>query len=192
MNQDLSGYRYVAATRVGEETSEERSLACQHQNKIAQTSPTNSAKPVTSTSSQPSNHIENAVFNNLNDDGYSFYGGAPVVNAGEGSSAFTYGIIFMQTGGNANLLRHEYGHTKQMQKLGLIGYTVSVVIPSVTCYNLQSHGILPSSLYYSLPWEYKADEMGGASHTYASWAKTNSDNYWALTERFFSRRGLLW
>ena len=43
MNQDLSGYRYVAATRVGEETSEERSLACQHQNKIAQTSPTNSA-----------------------------------------------------------------------------------------------------------------------------------------------------
>lgn len=57
-------------------------------------------------------------------------------------------------------IRHEYGHTKQLQQLGVLGYAMCIGLPS-----WQKWG---SGEYYSKPWEITADIYGGVqsrSHT---------------------------
>ena len=107
----------------------------------------------------------------------AFYKGVPVVKV-TGSSSFSLGIIFMGDEGDENLLKHEYGHTKQLASLGFGDYLSYVVLPSVSCYWGTTWGFLPPENYYSYPWEYQADQLGDATHTYQPWANVLSDVYW--------------
>ena len=126
---------------------------------------------------------EEAALDRMRKDGHAIYKGVDLIKAGEGNSAFTCGDIYMGANGSENLLKHEYGHIVQSQELGTSGYTYFVVVPSVFGYALDQLGVLPDNMYYSLPWEYKADEYGGASHTYLKWAKGISDKYWTYTQK---------
>ena len=56
-------------------------------------------------------------------------------------------------------MRHEYGHTVQKEKLGTVGYTAFVAVPSITCASLFHLGKL-NVHYYSLPWEFQAELYG--------------------------------
>ena len=63
------------------------------------------------------------------------------------------GIIFLDPRENADTLRHEYGHTVQLRRLGLFRYLFCIGIPS-----WRDWGKEP---YYDRPWEVTADVFGG-------------------------------
>ena len=91
-------------------------------------------------------------------------------------NGMSYGAIFLASNitsenpGGENLLKHEYGHTVQMQEMGILGYTAYVAIPSVISFGLDSAELLQCE-YYSLPQEYGADIRGGVQgRQYDSWA----------------------
>ena len=97
-------------------------------------------------------------------------------------AAFSCGVIFISDKVNdENLVRHEYGHVVQLQKLGINRYSTTVVLPSVICFYLDEAGWLPENSYYNLPWEYKADEEGGVTWQHSQNAKFFSDLYWLIT-----------
>lgn len=83
------------------------------------------------------------------------------------NAGFSFGDIFLPQNTDDTIsavmhLRHEYGHTVQLDKLGVMAYTGYVVLPSVTCYAIDELGIMDLS-YYSLPWEFEADRLGEVS-----------------------------
>lgn len=121
----------------------------------------------------------------ISSKGLSFYRGIPYIKFPNGTSAFSAGMVFM--GGNVNsenLVLHEYGHTVQLREIGLQAYLTFVVVPSVTGFVFDQAELLPNGLYFSLPWEYKADEYGGAEGNYTEWAKPVSDAYWSVAKIF--------
>ena len=76
----------------------------------------------------------------------------------EGNRSGSFGAIFLTRETNSrdnpeDVLRHEYGHTKQLQQLGPIKYAVAIGLPSA----LEMGG----GDYYSRPWEITADIYGG-------------------------------
>ena len=125
---------------------------------------------------------EETALDRMRETGLTIYKDAPLTLASNGRSAFTFGYIFMGAGGDENLLMHEYGHIVQSRKLGISGYTIYIVIPSVIGYGIEAADLMPKDTYFSLPWEYKADEYGGAAHKYQSWAKPLSDAYWLFAQ----------
>jgi len=95
------------------------------------------------------------------------YKGVKVHKIMPGDAGFSYGDIYMPKNASDSFadvlqLRHEYGHTVQLNKLGTLGYTLAVVLPSVTCFAIDELGIMDLS-YYSLPWEFEADRLGEIS-----------------------------
>ena len=115
----------------------------------------------------------------------AFYKGKMAVKLPIGSNAASFGVMFI---GNdvknrsdaIDTIKHEYGHTKQFDKMGLVNYTMQVAIPSVTCNLLDRQGLLPYD-YYSSPWEYQADMYGGVNRgNYTSWAASASTTYTIL------------
>ena len=95
---------------------------------------------------------------------FSAYKGVPVVRI-NGDRSGSFGMIFLTRKTNSmknpeDTIRHEYGHTKQLQQLGVLGYAMCIGLPS-----WQKWG---SGEYYSKPWEITADIYGGVqsrSHT---------------------------
>jgi len=87
-------------------------------------------------------------------------------NAGFSSGFILIGSDISSNLAGVELLRHEYGHTRQYENMGILPYTAFVVIPSVTCFALNNTGKLEYD-YYSLPWEYGADLYGGVRRNYA-------------------------
>ena len=88
---------------------------------------------------------------------FSAYKGVPVVRIG-GNRSGSFGAIFLtrETNNRDNpddVLRHEYGHTKQLKQLGAMKYAINIGIPSA----LEIGG----GDYYSRPWEITADIYGG-------------------------------
>ena len=80
-----------------------------------------------------------------------------------GNDAFSFGVIFMGRDiSDSDTVKHEYGHTVQLENMGVMGYLLNVAIPSVTAYNLDKNGNL-SYDYYTAPWEAEADKHGGVS-----------------------------
>ena len=80
------------------------------------------------------------------------------------NSGFSFGDIYIGTNAgdtwaDVNLLRHEFGHTVQFDNLGMVGYGMPVLVPSVSCYAIDQMGLLTAH-YYSLPWEFEADTYG--------------------------------
>ena len=79
---------------------------------------------------------------------------------------------------SSRLLVHEYGHTIQLQELGVWDYYKYVVKPSVSRYNKTKDGPYSWDSYYSTPWEYQADQYGGVTRNYKPWASESSERYW--------------
>ena len=112
----------------------------------------------------------------------AFYKGVLVIRV-PGDSAFSFGVIFFGEDINSvNLVRHEYGHIKQFQELGVIGYASYVAVPSIVCFCLDEADALPDGLYYNLPWEYKADAYGQVSWGHEPWANYAGEIYWYIAK----------
>lgn len=94
--------------------------------------------------------------------------------------------------GGENLLRHEYGHTIQLKNLGVKNYYKYVVKPSVDRYKKTKKGINSEiynwDTYYSTPWEYQADQYGGAARQYQPWAKESSERYWYMVNNLIQSK----
>ena len=75
----------------------------------------------------------------------------------------SFGIIFLNRKANRDknpkdVVRHEYGHTKQLEQLGIINYALCIGIPS-----WQEWG---KYKYYKKPWETTADIYGEVQSRY--------------------------
>ena len=114
---------------------------------------------------------------------FAFYKNTLVVKV-PGTSAFSCGIMFVGSDGDLNLLYHEYGHVQQLHELGLTDYVTYVVGPSVICFWGTELKLLSDDLYFSYPWEYEADQYGGATHVYKPWAKDCAEYYWNIVYYF--------
>ena len=121
------------------------------------------------------NEDEQAV---LSAEHIAFYKGKLIVKT-SGTSGFSCGIIFIGNEVNStSVVRHEYGHTQQLEALGLATYLSTVVLPSTICFHLTQAGVLPHENYYNYPWEHKADQFGDVTRDYAPWSYIVSDIYW--------------
>ena len=136
-------------------------------------------------------------FNNTNPDAVlkskyvSAYKGAFVVRHGipKLTSWSFGGTLFLNNGAsdslqkaNVTTLNHEWGHYLQEKSLGTLVYTLFFALPSVAVagYNTMTKGSL-SGIYYSLPWEYTADQFGGgvpSTRVYEPWAKSFGEGYY--------------
>lgn len=122
----------------------------------------------------------------LNANFIAFYKGRLVVKLLIGYDAASFGIIFLgqdvsKRSDAIETVQHEYGHTKQLLKMGVLGYTAFVASPSVS-FNLLDRLNLLSYDYYSSPWEYEADKNGGVNRgNYESWADLAENIYKSFT-----------
>ena len=87
---------------------------------------------------------------------YAFYNGVLVVRT-NGDRSGSFGVIFLTRETNTrsypeDMVRHEYGHIKQLEQLGVAKYFLCIFIPS-----WQKWG---SKDYYNKPWEITADSLG--------------------------------
>ena len=133
------------------------------------------------------NTSEKEVQHNLREHGMSFYKGVLVMKTPFDAS-FSCGIIGISKDQmDSNTLNHEYGHTVQLENMGLIKYVGDVVIPSVTINILDRNGKLPYD-YFSYPWEAEAIQLGGSSLS-QSWKPALQQgeytSYWDLIQLFF-------
>ena len=105
------------------------------------------------------NAFEEAV---IQADGFAWYRGAPVIKLPFWpfkEEAFSFGALFIGSEiTTANTIKHEYGHYRHFQQIGLPAYTVLVAIPSLYGYWTN----VPYEDYYRQPCEYVADELGNA------------------------------
>ncbi len=88
---------------------------------------------------------------------FSIYKGVPVFRI-NGDRSGSFGVLFITRETNErenpeDIVRHEYGHFKQLQELGLINYALCIGLPSWKQWG--------TGEYYSKPWEITADIYGG-------------------------------
>ena len=129
---------------------------------------------------------------------FSAYKGQFAVKLPIGEDAFSFGIMGIgndiddiKNTEHINTILHEYGHYLQLQEMGWWNYICDVAIPSVTGNRLESKGKLKvggtAINYYSQPWEYEADQLGGVVRCYpgtATRVKLVSLTYWDLIKMF--------
>ncbi len=102
-------------------------------------------------------------------------------------SPASLGIIVIDTDFTYNptgirVLNHEYGHYLHLQQIGAISYVSNVMIPSLAGAALDKLGILPDGIYYSLPWEHIAEQLGNVNQGgYTEWAHGYASAYWVWT-----------
>ena len=101
----------------------------------------------------PNNESEEKV---LKSNYFSSYKGVPVIRT-NGDRSGSFGVIYLtrETNDRENpedVVRHEYGHTKQFEQLGIIKFALCIGIPS-----WQEWG---TGEYYSKPWEITAEIYG--------------------------------
>ena len=87
---------------------------------------------------------------------------------------------------DVNTVKHEYGHTKQLENMGVSRYTKEIALPSVTANVLDRVGKLDYD-YYGSPWEAEADLLGGVSRTYNNtpWPDDAYSSYGDLIKMFW-------
>ena len=119
----------------------------------------------------------------LDADFIAFYKGSVIVKAPIGNNAFSFGVIVMgNETSDVDDVRHEYGHYVHMSQVGLDTYFATAAIPSLIGF----WSGVDYSDYYSQPWEYVADCLGGVSrdngnYAYADWAGGVAIGYWIAT-----------
>ena len=96
----------------------------------------------------------------LNAHYFSSYKNTFVLKTGKYSAACLFFIWMGKKVSDPQLIKHEYGHKLQRKRLGFVKYIGKVFVPSFICHRLWVKNKLPYS-YYSLPWEYEADSLGG-------------------------------
>ena len=112
----------------------------------------------------PFNSDEQTVINSTK---VSFYRGVPVIQVHWQKGSLSLGCIFLENtyyGENVTMedvLKHEYGHSIQLRKMGLIDYLIFIGIPSIS-YNKKNS-----------PWELSASILG----------ESNMVNHSSLKER---------
>ena len=85
-----------------------------------------------------------------------------IKKAGFGDRCFSFGILFISPNLkagyeiNRDAVRHEYGHTKQLDRLGPIKYYKYIGKPSM-------NSAVAGDSYYKQPWEVVADIEGGVT-----------------------------
>ena len=131
--------------------------------------------------------------NNLSEDivfssnYFSNYKGAVVVKTPFDAS-FSFGFIGLsKMQQNSNTLKHEYGHTVQLENMGMGNYIANVAVPSITINILSRQGKLPYD-YYSYPWEAEANKLGGATLSDSlkpPLPQGGYTSYWDLIQLFF-------
>lgn len=94
----------------------------------------------------------------------NMYYGTPVVRTPVANVGFSFDVIYLGKIENIDIhavywLRHEYGHIQQQKQLGRLGYTVFVVVPSVTAFWKKDLNMY----YYDFPTEYIADQLSGVT-----------------------------
>ena len=126
----------------------------------------------------------------LEAENFAFYKGVPVVKVPfMGNDMASFGVILMgpDAGHRQNAIedvKHEYGHSVHFSQIGIVNYAATVAIPSLTGYFTVS-----SENYYSQPWEYVAEILGGVTnrmhngqpYPYSSSAPIWGGIYWAYT-----------
>ena len=117
---------------------------------------------------------ENAV---LNARFFSSYKGKLVVKmAGTKDRSFSFGAMFISPKMKAgdpyaiNIVKHEYGHTHQLSRLGFFRYIKYIAIPS-----MKSDPDDPG--YFALPWEITADIYGGVDRGFSDEEKQRGEAY---------------
>ena len=118
---------------------------------------------------------------------FSSYNGVFVIKTPFDSS-FSFGFIGLSNGDrDEEILKHECGHTVQLEKMGIAKYVTDVAIPSVTINLLDRMENLPYD-YYSYPWEAEANKFGGATISQSKKDKLPEgeyNSYWDLIVLFF-------
>jgi len=111
------------------------------------------------------NTDEQEVFNS---NVFSSYRGVLVIKT-DFEASFSFGFIGLSKSQQTpDTLKHEYGHTVQLEQLGFSDYVSDVTIPSILTNILDRQGTLTYD-YYSYPWEAEANELGGS--TLSQWWK---------------------
>ena len=120
----------------------------------------------------------------------SFYRYRLVVHLPWDIDPFSFGAIFVGRDAKnwdiaVETMQHEYGHCVHMSQIGVIPYFVTVAIPS-----LIGHANVEYDEYYSQPWEYIPEILGGVTtrpgnngqpYPYSSDASRNAFLYWIFT-----------
>lgn len=114
--------------------------------------------------------------NTLKSKKISFYRGSPVIRFKGRSGAF--GIIFLDINEDAQILRHESGHNRQLMMMGLLTFAITVAIPSI--FTLGPYSRQGRNGYYHAPWEAMADVLGGADHEQTQKTKKEARQYYLL------------
>ena len=89
---------------------------------------------------------------------------------GPGGRSFSIGVLFISSkleagdGVAADIVRHEYGHTEQLKRLGLFRYLRAIAWPSMRS---RKTGVE----YFSQPWEVTADMYGGVEREHLAGAE---------------------
>ena len=127
------------------------------------------------------------VLENLEKDNIAYYNDVFVIKTPFDAS-FSFGFIGLsKQQQNADVLRHEYGHTVQLGNMGVGSYITNVTLPSITINLLDRKGNLLYD-YYSYPWEAEANELGGSALS-QSWLpplpQGGYTSYWDLIKLFF-------
>jgi len=153
----------------------------------------NIIQPVVCVIKDVAEDIKNYDLNNQSEENvfksnyFSNYKGALVVKTPFDAS-FSFGFIGLSTQQqNTNTLKHEYGHTVQMENMGVGSYIVDVAVPSVAINILDRQGKLPYD-YYSYPWEAEANKLGESSLSQcwkASLPQGAYNSFWDLIPLFF-------
>ena len=117
---------------------------------------------------------------------FSCYKGHPAIKLPIGDNAFSFGALFV---GNevhdTETIKHEYGHAVHFDQIGPIKYALFVGIPSLVGY----WSNVPYNEYYSQPWEYIADSLGGVQRTngsgpyvYSANARSSALQWWCFSK----------
>ena len=96
----------------------------------------------------------------INADYVAYYKGHLVIKT-DLQIGFSFGIIFLSNDPSvqSNEVKHEFGHTEQLDNLGVGAYITEVALPSVTAWVVYKLECLPFD-YYTSPWESEADKLG--------------------------------
>ena len=143
-----------------------------------------SSQAATSLREYVTNEDEQVV---LDADYFAFYKGVPVIKLPIGTDAFSFGVIFLgdevgSLADSVSAVRHEYGHSVHFSKIGPKKFLKYVAIPSLIGYWTD----VDYYDYYSQPWEYTADMLGGVNrrdgkYPYSESIRSNWKKYYAAT-----------
>ena len=107
-----------------------------------------------------------------------FYKGSTIIKQDLIGTCSAFGTIWANAFSDPNTVKHEYGHSIQERILG-ISYWTRIAIPSMLYYEYDKKTNGTSVDYFSTPWEYSADQMGGVKRNFAY--KQNSLK-WSIAE----------